>query len=126
MNGLWTFVHKNISVSGICDMVINSGLPEEKELWKWLEKQKEQPKAEHHFWIMHSALFIERPEEDNRDITKPEEYLKWYFSIDLPGRAASIKIVHYQVTLTCAFKVTIDKRNPPCLAVIPRPHKKYQ
>ncbi len=83
----WTFTYNNVRVSGICDMIINSGLPEEQELWQWLEEQKKLPKMEHHVWLMHSALFIERPDEPNWDLTKADEYGKWYFSIDLPGRA---------------------------------------
>jgi len=82
----WTFTHRNVRVSGFCDMVANSGLPEERELWDWLERQRALPRVEHHLWLMHYALFMDRPDEPNWDITRPEQYLDWYFSIDQPGR----------------------------------------
>ncbi len=88
----WTFTHKNVRVSGFCDMLINSNLPEEKELWDWLEEQKKHPRSEYHIWMLHYALFIDRPDEPNWDITKPEEYLKWYFTVDLPGREELMEI----------------------------------
>ncbi|MFA5646205.1 MAG: metallophosphoesterase [Candidatus Ratteibacteria bacterium] len=88
----WSFVHNNLRVTGICDMIINSGLPEEKELWDWIEEEKKAPRAEHHIWIMHSPPFINSPDEPNWDYTRTEEYIKWYFSIDLPGRARLMEV----------------------------------
>ncbi len=82
----WSFIFKNVRITGICDIVINSGLPEEKDLWDWLKKIKKQPEIDHHIFIMHYTLFIEHPDEPNWEITDPEQYFKWYFSIDLPGR----------------------------------------
>jgi hypothetical protein len=82
----WSFVHKNVRVSGFCDMLVNSGLPEEEQLWAWLEAQTKLPPAQHHLWLMHYALFINAPDERNFAITRPDEYLSWYFAIDNPGR----------------------------------------
>ncbi|MCK4982505.1 MAG: metallophosphoesterase, partial [Victivallaceae bacterium] len=88
----WSITHKNLRVSGFCDMLVNSGLPEEEKLWKWLEEQKSLPKSEHHFWLMHYALFIDNPREPNFDITKAGEYYEWYFGIDEPGRGKLLDI----------------------------------
>ncbi len=88
----WTFQYRNVRVWGFCDMLVNSGLPEERELWDWLESQKNLPKTDHHIWLMHYALFINHPKEGNFDITDPEQYLDWYFSIDEPGRTRLLEI----------------------------------
>ena len=82
----WSFTHKNLRVSGFCDMIVNSGLPEERDLWSWLDAQRALPRAEHHLWLMHYALFTNTPDEPNWNITRKDQYHDWYFSIDLPGR----------------------------------------
>jgi len=82
----WTTRHKNVRFSGFCDTLCNSGLPEEEELWRWLDAQVRQPRAEHHVWMMHYAPFIDHPGEGNWDITDPDHYLDWYFCVDEPAR----------------------------------------
>jgi len=82
----WSFVHKNVRFSGLPDVAIGSGLPEEKAR-EWADHLKKQPLEEHHVWIMHYALFVDDLHEPNWDITKPEEYTAWYFSIDEPHRS---------------------------------------
>lgn len=89
----WSFDHKNVRFSSFCDMVAGSGLPEEAPFWKWLEAQAERPPAEHHVWMMHSALFTERLDEPNYDITDPDEYLNWYFGIDEPHRSRIMDVL---------------------------------
>lgn len=88
----WSFTHKNLRVSGLCDMLLGSGLPEEKELWEWLEAQKDEPRSQYHIWLMHSALFINDLHEPNFDITDPAQYHAWYFGIDEPHRSRLMKI----------------------------------
>ncbi|MEN8255706.1 MAG: metallophosphoesterase, partial [Verrucomicrobiota bacterium] len=88
----WSIIHKNLRVSGFCDMLLNSGLPEEEQLWKWLEAQKDQPRADHHIWMMHYALFVDRPDEGNFDIKNPDEYYEWYFSISEPGKSRMMEV----------------------------------
>lgn len=83
----WSFVHKDIRFSGICDIVAGSGLPEEKEFWKWMEDQKKEPKAKHHIWIMHYLLFVNDLHEPNFDIRDPHQIEGWYFGIDEPHRS---------------------------------------
>lgn len=82
----WSFLHKNVRVSGFCDILLGSGLPEESELWQWLEDQTRLPRAPHHLWLMHYAMFIERPDEPVFDITDPDHYIEWYFCIDQKSR----------------------------------------
>ncbi len=82
----WSFVHKDVRFSAFVDMVAGSGLPEEEAFWEWFEAQRSLPRAKHHVWMMHYALFIDDPNEPNWDITDPKHYLDWYFGIDLPHR----------------------------------------
>ncbi len=86
----WSVDHKNVRFSGFADMVVNSGLPEEKEFWEWAEAQKSRPHASHHVWIMHYALFADAPDEPNGDIGK--QYSDWYFCIDQPGRKRLLEL----------------------------------
>jgi predicted phosphodiesterase len=88
----WSFDHKEVRFSGITDMVVNSGLPEEQEFWRWAEEQKRRPPARHHVWITHYPLFVERPDEPNWEIGDPVNYNNWYFSIDQPGRARLMEL----------------------------------
>ena len=81
----WSFVHKEVRFSGFCDMLAGSGLPEENDLWDWMESLRNEPRPKHHVWIMHHALFVEDPNEPNFDIR--ERYLDWYFGVDEPHRS---------------------------------------
>jgi len=83
----WRTEHRNIRFSGFCDILINSGLPLEQDLWDWMEAQKVLPPVQHHVWLMHYALFVDTPEEPNFDIASKETYHDWYFGIDEPGRS---------------------------------------
>jgi len=82
----WSFTHKNVRVSGFCDMLLGSGLPEEQHLKAWLESQRSEqadnPNNEHRIWLMHYALFADSIDEPAWDITKDEEYIEWYFTVD--------------------------------------------
>ena len=88
----WTTTHKNLRISGLCDMLLGSGLPEEKAQWDWLEAQVKQSRSEYHIWLMHSALFIKDLHEPNWDITQEDEYRPWYFGIDEPHRSRLMEI----------------------------------
>lgn len=88
----WTFVHRNLRVSGFCDMLLGSGLPEETELWDWLLAQTKLPRAPYHIWLMHYALFINELNEPNFDISDPAQYLEWYFGSDEPQRSRLLEI----------------------------------
>jgi hypothetical protein len=77
----WTFQRGNLRVSGFCDMLLGSGLPEEKDLLEWLEGERKRPSAEHQIWIMHYALFVDSPTEPFFDIRDPDQYHAWYFTV---------------------------------------------
>lgn len=83
----WSFEHKGVRFSGLPDMVVNSGLPEEAALWAWAEAQAQRPPAEHHVWVLHSPLFVDALDEPDWDVTDRDQYDAWYFTIDQPGRA---------------------------------------
>ncbi|MGC9349074.1 MAG: metallophosphoesterase family protein [Anaerolineae bacterium] len=80
----WSSDHKGVRFSGLADMVVNSGLPEEADFWRWAETQAVRSQAERHVWITHYPLFVEDPDEPNWDLET--HYREWYFSIDQPGR----------------------------------------
>ena len=88
----WTVEYEKISISGFCDMLAGSGLPEEQELWRWVERQKKEwgrkPRGAGwvKIWVTHYPLFLEKPDEPTWDIRNPATYLNWYFSIDRPAR----------------------------------------
>ena len=82
----WSFVHKEVRFSGFYAALAGSDLPEERQMWKWLEGLKDMPRARRHVMIMHYALFADRLDEPNFDITSPEQYADWYFVIDHPHR----------------------------------------
>jgi hypothetical protein len=82
----WSFVHRNVRFSGFADTIVNSGLPEEAEFWRWADQVRELPREKHHVWIMHYPLFVESVHEPNWAIDDPVDYRNWYFSIDEPGR----------------------------------------
>lgn len=88
----WSLVHKNVRFSGFPDMVLGSGLPEEEAFWTWAEALKTEPRAEHHVWIMHYAVFVDEVREANWDITKQDEYKAWYFSISEPHRSRLVDL----------------------------------
>ena len=89
----WSFVHKTVRVSGFCDTVAGSGLPEETEFWRWMASQSEHPLEKHHVWIMHYPLFIDDPHESNFDASDPEQYQKWYDNIDEPARSQIMTVL---------------------------------
>ena len=81
----WTFDHKGVRFSGFADVVVNSGLPEEEVFWIWAQQQQNRPRARHHVWVMHYALYADAFEEEDWDIQT--HYMDWYFCIDQPGKS---------------------------------------
>jgi 3',5'-cyclic AMP phosphodiesterase CpdA len=82
----WSFVHKNVRFSGFYTALAGSGLPEEEQMWQWLDDLKNLPPARHHIMTNHYALYIDDMDEPNFDVTNPESYPAWYFGIDQPHR----------------------------------------
>jgi hypothetical protein len=89
----WTFVHRGVRFTGICDMLAGSGLPEEKAFWLWMQGLSALPRAERHVWVMHSPLFIADLHEPDFDIADPEWYLSWYFGVDEPQRGRITRVM---------------------------------
>lgn len=88
----WSFVHAGVRVSGFCDMLAGSGLPEETELWRWLDAQRALPREKHHVWLTHYPLFIDEPREPNFDLQNPDQYRNWYFGMDEPARGRILDV----------------------------------
>ncbi|HCK11799.1 MAG TPA: hypothetical protein DHW45_18130 [Candidatus Latescibacteria bacterium] len=84
----WSFKHKNVRFSGFYAALAGSGLPHEDRMWNWLENELPSLEStDHHVMNTHYTLFVDDLNEPNWDITKEEEYQKWYFSIDQPHRS---------------------------------------
>jgi len=89
----WTFVHRDVRFTGFYEAVAGSGLPEEEELWRFLEALADEPRARNHIIVTHYPLFMDHPEEPNYEITDPENYKNWYFCIDQPHRGRIIDLL---------------------------------
>jgi hypothetical protein len=87
----WSIVHRGLRVTGFCDMILGSGLPEE-DLWDWLEGLRPLEGQGDHVFLTHYAFFIDDPHEETFDIGRPEQYLSWYFGLDRPVRERLLEI----------------------------------
>jgi hypothetical protein len=88
----WSIVHRGLRVSGFCDMILGSGLPEEEGLWAWLESLRPLEGQGDHVFLSHYAFFIDDPHEETFDIGSQEHYLEWYFGLDRPVRERLLEI----------------------------------
>lgn len=80
----WSFVHKNVRFSACNAFLLGSGLPDEHVLRTWISQQRPDPKADHHVWMIHPALFADSFDEDDWD---PEDDRRaWYFALDSEPR----------------------------------------
>ncbi len=82
----WSFMFRNVRFTGFYAAVAGSGLPQETRLWRLLDRLAELPSARHHVAMMHYWPFMEHPGEPAWDLTDPDQYDNWYFSIDPPHR----------------------------------------
>jgi len=82
----WTFLYRDVRFTGFFAAVAGTGLPHEDRFWELLERLPTLPKARFHVAVMHYWPFIEQPDEPAWDLTQPEQYDNWYFSIDPPHR----------------------------------------
>lgn len=82
----WTFCYRNVRFTGFFAAVAGSRLPHEARLWRMLERLPDLPPTKHHVAMMHYWPFIEHPDEPAWDLTNPDEYDNWYFSIAQPHR----------------------------------------
>ena len=83
----WTFLYRDVRFTGFFAGVAGSGLPHEDRLWRLLERIPDLPPARHHVAMMHYWPFMEQPDEPDWDITNPDHYDNWYFSIGQPHRS---------------------------------------
>lgn len=88
----WTFRRGALRISGFCDILLGSGLPEERKTRRFLEKLAHLPTSDNHFILMHYAPFILDPEEGDYDIASREEYFDWYFGLDRKEREYLLEI----------------------------------
>ena len=89
----WTFLHREVRFTGFYAAVAGSGLPEEDQFWRFVERLPSQPRGRHHVAMMHYWLYMDEPAEPNWDIGTKEEYLLWYFGIDEPHRSRLLGVL---------------------------------
>ena len=82
----WTFLYRGVRFTGFFAALAGSGLPQEERFWQMLERIPELPPARQHVAMMHYWPFMEQPDEPAWDLTDPDQYDNWYFSIDPPHR----------------------------------------
>jgi len=82
----WTFVHKNVRFTGFYAAVTGSGLPEEEELWAFLERLSSLPSPTHHVVMIHYPIYFERVDEPTYDPKCREEFVPWFFNINREPR----------------------------------------
>lgn len=82
----WTFVHRDVRFTGFYAALAGSGLHEEQMMWDMIERLHTLPPARHHVAVMHYWPYIHDVDEPTWDITDPDQYLPWYFSIDRDPR----------------------------------------
>jgi len=89
----WTFLHRQVRFTGFYAAVAGSGLPEEDEFWRFMERLPGRPRGRHHVAVMHYWLYLDDPEEPTWDIGREDEYLLGYFGIDAPQRRRLLQIL---------------------------------
>ena len=89
----WTFLYRNVRFTGFFASVAGSGLKQECRLWQMLENIPNLPPAKHHVAVMHYWPFMEQPDEPEWDITNPDEYDNWYFSLDREPRLRLMELL---------------------------------
>ncbi len=82
----WTFSYDNLQITGLCDILLGSGLPQEESLRDFLSGLSLKGRREHHFVLTHYALFIQSPEEEDYDITNLKQYHDYYFCLNKKER----------------------------------------
>ena len=80
----WSFVYRNVRVTGFYAAVAGSGLREEEMFWHFMERLPALPPAGHHVAMMHYALFTDELDEPNFDAR--DDQSQWYNNIDHPHR----------------------------------------
>ena len=82
----WSFVHKEVRFTGFCEILVGSQLPEEKQLWEWLEELKKESRPRYHVCVTHYPLFVKTLDEPTFDNRQDDQYRNWYDNVDKPGR----------------------------------------
>ncbi len=108
----WTFTHRDIRFSGCYEIIKDTDLPAAAELDQFLVELGELPKADHHIMLNHYPLFVDDIDDPQYDITKPDEYLAWYFGVDPEPRKKLLDA--YQASgVTHVLSGHIHCRRPP-------------
>ena len=92
---------KNVRFSAFDAFLPGSGLPEESELWAWMDSLQPDPEAKFHVWMIHPALFIDHPSEPNWN--PEQDRTAWYFGIDEPFRSRildTMKRTHADIVIS--------------------------
>lgn len=108
----WTFTHRGIRFSGCYEIIKDTELPSAYELDTFLADLSKLPATDHHIMLNHYPLYVDTIDESQYDITKPDEYMAWYFGVNPRPRKNLIEA--YQASgVTHVLSGHIHCRQPP-------------
>ena len=108
----WSFIHHDVRFSGCYEIIKDAGLPSAIELDRFLAEIGQLPPSHFHVMLNHYPLFIDGINEDQYDITDPEEYMSWYFGVDPEPRKRLIE-AYQKAGVTHVLSGHIHCRRPP-------------
>lgn len=80
----WTFLHGNVQFSTINAFLTGSNLPEEEEMWEFMDGLERFPEADHHVWVLHLLPCMHSLDEPDWDLSTDRK--NWYRTIPQPHR----------------------------------------
>ncbi|PCJ57504.1 MAG: hypothetical protein COA79_15850 [Planctomycetota bacterium] len=84
----------NCRIIGFNSFILGSGLPEEPELWAWLEEKAKEKNDQwsRQIWFMHNLAYNKHPFE-NEIITKEENRKLWYHLLELKAQHRLMQLI---------------------------------
>lgn len=111
----WSFVHRGVRFSGCYEAVAGTTLPSAAALDAWLAILAGFPRTRWHVMLNHYPLFADTPADPSRDLTRDEEYLEWYFTMDPAPRRQLIE-AYRAAGVTHVLSGHVHCRRPPFTA----------
>lgn len=108
----WSFVHRGVRFSGCYEVVANTDLPSAEAQAMWLRRLAAEPRTQWHVMLNHYPLFTESIDQGPADLTTPDGYLQWYFSLDPEPRRRVLDAYH-AAGVTHVLSGHVHCRRPP-------------
>lgn len=108
----WSFVHRGVRFSGCYEAVAGTALPSAAALDAWLALLAGFPRPRWHVMLNHYPLFADTPADPARDLTRDDEYLEWYFTVD-PAPRQQLLAAYRAAGVTHVLSGHVHCRRPP-------------